>query len=207
MIERLPTRAVTRFSLISNKCLKTVICTEERVVRRRYNKDPSCDIVIMCQTLETTYQQTRDIYEERRRAMEELLSSMKDSSTQSDVKLICQLVCNVDILSSGWISRIRTAHGRARRTFPIGNCWKPTRNGKSFRLTSWSPHSRVPLGLLAVRRQSCNSRITRCQPFEAVIRRHCDRTNGKDSGGCARTTIRERTASSQMKWVSERQFR
>ena len=36
--------------------------------------------------LETTYQQTRDVYEERRRAMEDLLSSMKDSSTQADVK-------------------------------------------------------------------------------------------------------------------------
>ena len=41
--------------------------------------------MIMCQALETTYQQTRDVYE-RRRAMEDLLSSMKDSSTQADVK-------------------------------------------------------------------------------------------------------------------------
>ena len=46
----------------------------------------------MCLALETTYQQTRDVYEERRRAMEDLLSSMKDSSTQADVKWVNCLV-------------------------------------------------------------------------------------------------------------------
>ena len=56
-------------------------------MRFRYNRDPLCYIVIMCQVLEETYHQTRDVYETRRREMEELLVSMNECSS-SDVKCV-----------------------------------------------------------------------------------------------------------------------
>ena len=54
-------------------------------MRYRYNKDPSCDIVVMCQALEEIYHQTRYAYETRRRELEELLSSMHECPS-SEVK-------------------------------------------------------------------------------------------------------------------------
>ena len=54
----------------------------------RYNRDPSCDIVIMCQTLEQCYQQSRTVFEERRREMEEVLSGIQDVDLTSEVKYV-----------------------------------------------------------------------------------------------------------------------
>ena len=54
----------------------------------RYNRDPSCDIVIMCQALEQCYQQSRTVFEERRRENEEILSGIQNVNLTSEVKYV-----------------------------------------------------------------------------------------------------------------------
>ena len=88
-------------SEISSKSSKTVTCIIIikliKLIIIRYNRDPSCDIVIMCQTLEQCYQQSRTTFEERRREIEEILSGIQDVDLTSEVKYVRSIIGINDI--------------------------------------------------------------------------------------------------------------